>query len=116
MNKYFLEPKSSGSRVKVELNLSNYATKRDLKNATGGVTSKFSKNIDLANLKSSVDKLDIVKLKKCSNQFKQFEKSDVDQSDIDQLVSAPLGLSKLSDAVKNDVVKKDVYSAKDEKY
>ena len=33
MSKYFPKPKSSGGRVKVELNLSNYATKTDLKNA-----------------------------------------------------------------------------------
>ena len=33
MSKYFPKPKSSGGRVKVELNLSNYATKTNLKNA-----------------------------------------------------------------------------------
>ena len=34
-------------------------------NAAGGVdTSKFAKKVDLANLKSNVDKLDIDKLKK----------------------------------------------------
>ena len=31
MNEYFPEPKSWGGRVKVELDLSNYATKADLK-------------------------------------------------------------------------------------
>ena len=35
MSKYFPEPKSSRGRVKVELDLFNYATKVDLKNATG---------------------------------------------------------------------------------
>ena len=35
MTEYLPEPKSSGERVKVELDLSNYATKSDLKNATG---------------------------------------------------------------------------------
>ena len=30
MSEYFTEPKSSGGRVKVELHLSNYATKADL--------------------------------------------------------------------------------------
>ena len=38
--------------MKVELDLSNYATKTDLKNVTGVDTSKFAKKIDLANLKS----------------------------------------------------------------
>ena len=33
-------------------------------------------------------------------------KSKVDQLDVDKLVPVPVGLSKLSDAVKNDVVKK----------
>ena len=57
MSEYFPELKSSGRRVKVELDLSSYATKADLKNATGVVTSKFAKKVDLANLKSNVDKL-----------------------------------------------------------
>ena len=44
MSEYFPESKSSGERVKVELDLSNYATKADLKNATGVDTSDFAKN------------------------------------------------------------------------
>ena len=63
MNDYFLAPKSFGGRVNVELDLFNYATKSDLKNATGVDTSKFAKKVDLANLKSNADKLDIDKLK-----------------------------------------------------
>ena len=39
MSEYFPEPKSLGGRVKVKLDLSNYATKADLKNATD--TDKF---------------------------------------------------------------------------
>ena len=58
MSGYFTEPKSSGRRVKVELDLSNYATKTDFKNVTGVDTSSFAENIDLANLKFDVDKLD----------------------------------------------------------
>ena len=73
MSKYFPEPKSL-EKVKFELDLSNYATKTDLKNATGIDTSSFAKKVDLANLKSNLDKLDIDKQKKCSSQFKQFEK------------------------------------------
>ena len=63
MSEYFPEPKSSGGRVTVELDLSNYASKADLKNATGFDTSKCAKKVNLANLKSDVDKLDIDKLK-----------------------------------------------------
>ena len=59
----FSEPKFLGRKVKVELDLSNYATKTDLENATGVDTSPFSKKTDLASLKSDVDKLDIDKLK-----------------------------------------------------
>ena len=43
--------------------MSNYATKIDFKNAAGVDTSTFAKKVDLANLKSGVDKLDIDKSK-----------------------------------------------------
>ena len=63
MSEYSPERKSLGEKVKVELDLSNCATKTDFKNATGVDTSKFAKKADLANLKSNVDKSDIDKLK-----------------------------------------------------
>ena len=56
MSEYFPGPKSSGGRVKVELGLSYYARKADLKNATGVDTSKFAKKAYLASLKSNVNK------------------------------------------------------------
>ena len=62
MSIYFLQPKSLKRRIKVELYLSNYATKADLKTAIGVNTSKFAKKVDLANLRSNVGKLDIDKL------------------------------------------------------
>ena len=49
--------------MKIALDLSNYVTKSDLKNGTCVNTSKFTKKVDLANLKSNVGKLDIDKLK-----------------------------------------------------
>ena len=61
MSEYFPEPKYLGRRVKVELDLSNYATKADLKNATGVQLSKITKKVDLVSLKYNVDKLDIEK-------------------------------------------------------
>ena len=67
MSEYFQEPKSSGGRVKVELDLPNYATKADLKIETGVDTLKFAKKADLTSLKSDADKLDIDKFKKCTN-------------------------------------------------
>ena len=56
MGEYFPKTNSLGANVKVELHLSNCATKTDLKNATGVDTSSFAKKYDLANLKSDVDK------------------------------------------------------------
>ena len=41
MSEYFPEPKPLGERRKVELDLSNYVTKADLKNVTGAGTSQF---------------------------------------------------------------------------
>ena len=69
----------------VKVDLSNYATKTDLKNVTHVDTSSLALKTNLASLKTEVDKLDI-----------------------DKIVSVPVDLSKLSDAVKNDVVKKVV--------
>ena len=51
------------ANVKVEVDLSNYATKADIKNETGVVTSDFAKTNDSTNLKSDVDKLDNDELK-----------------------------------------------------
>ena len=51
-----INPKSSVGRVKVELDLSNYAMKADLKYATSVDPSKFVNKLVLANLKSDVDK------------------------------------------------------------
>ena len=88
--------------MKGELDLSNYATKGDLKNAAG--TSQFPKKVDLANLKSDVDKLDIHKLKNVRTNLSHL-KNKVDKLDIDKLVPVPVDLIKLSDAVKKNVAK-----------
>ena len=61
MSEYFPKPKSLRANVKGELDLSNYATKADLKVATGVASCKLhwillKKESDLANLKSDVDK------------------------------------------------------------
>ena len=66
MSGYFPELKSTRARAKVKLDLSNSATKLDLKNATGVDTSKFAKKVDLSNLKFNLGKLDIDKLKTVS--------------------------------------------------
>ena len=88
MSQYFPKPFNThvGDSKKVKIDLSNYATKADIKNITHIDTSEFALKTNLANLKSEVNKLDIDKLK-----------------------PVPTDLSKLSNVVKNDVVKKDVY-------
>ena len=112
MSKYFskrYEPFEGDINVKVDLSI--YATKSDLKNATGVDTSSFAKGTDLASLKSNVDKVDIEKLKNVPTNLSNL-KSKVDKLDIDKLVPVPVDLSKLSNLVKNDVVQKDVFNAK----
>ena len=85
--------------------MSNYATKTDLKNATGIDKSSFAKKVDLANLKSNVDNLDIDKLKNVPTKLTNLE-SKVDKLDVYKVVAVPADLRNLSDVVKNDVVKK----------
>ena len=109
MSEYFPEPKSSGGRVKVELHLSIYATKSDLKNAAGLDISKFAKKVVVASLKSNIDELDIDKLKNVPTNLSNL-KSKIDKIDVDKLVPVSVDLSKLSDVVKNDIAKKDVYA------
>ena len=73
MSKCFSELKSSGGRIKVELDLSNYVTKADLENPSSVDISTFAKKTDLASLKSDVDKLDIDKLKNVPSGLSKFK-------------------------------------------
>ena len=91
--------------MKGELDLCNYATKADLKEATGVDTSDFVKKADLANWKFDVDKLRNLP-SNLSN-----SKNKVDKIDVNKLVPVPVDLSKLSDTVKNYVAKEHVYNA-----
>ena len=84
MSQYFPKPyKPLGGDINVKIDLSNYATKADMKNVSHVDTSSFALKTNLANLKPEVDKLDI-----------------------DKLVPVPNDLSKLSNVVKNDAAKK----------
>ena len=109
MSEYFTEPKYFG-KVKVGLELSNYVTKKDLKNASGIDTSSFAKKVDLTNLKYNVDKLDIDKLKNLPTNLDNL-KSKIEKLNDDKLVPAPVDLGKIIDVVKNDVVKRNVYNS-----
>ena len=89
MSQYFPPYGSSSKNIKVELDLSNYATKDDVKNITHVDVSSYASKTNLAALKTEVDKIDIDKLK-----------------------TVPTDLAKLSNVVKNNVVKKTDYNTK----
>ena len=87
MCQYFPKPyEPFQGDINVKVDLSNYATKTDLKNVSHVDVSSFALKSNLASLKTEVDKLDI-----------------------DKLTPFPVDLSKLSDVVKNVVVKKTEY-------
>ena len=87
MSQCFPKPyEAFGGDINVKVDLSNYATKTDLKNISHIDISSYALKSNLASLKTEVDKLDIDKLK-----------------------PVPVDLAKLSNLVKNDVVKKTEY-------
>ena len=69
--------------INVKVDLSNYATKADIKNILDVDTSSFALKSNLANLKTEIDKLDV-----------------------DKLVPIRVDLSKLSDVVKMMLLKR----------
>ena len=82
MSQYFSKPyEPFGVDINIKIDLSNYATKTDIKNDSHVNTSSFPWKSNLASLKTVADKLDIGKL-----------------------VPVPIDLSKLSNTAKNDVV------------
>ena len=89
MSQYFPPYGSSSKNIKVELDLSNYLTKDDVKNITHVDVSSYASKTNLAALKTEVDKIDIDKLK-----------------------TVPTDLAKLSNVVKNNLVKKTDYNTK----
>ena len=92
LSEYFPESKSFEKKVKVELDWCDYTTKADFKNATGVDTSKVAKKVDLASLKSNVEKLDMDKLKTVPSNLNSL-KSKVDKLDVDKLVTVPADLN-----------------------
>ena len=61
MSQYFSPYGSSGGNIKVDLDLSSYGTKTNLKNVTHVNVSSFALKTKLASLKTEVDKIDIAK-------------------------------------------------------
>ena len=97
---YFPGPHThSKDKIEVALDLSFYAKKSDLKNATGFDISDFAKIADLGSLKSNAGKLDIDKLKYVPSGLNNL-KSNIDKLYVDKLTPAPVDLSKLSNVVK----------------
>ena len=86
MSQYFPPYRSSGGNIKVELDMSNYATKTDLNNVINVDVNSFALKTNLARLKTVIDQVDIARLKPVSDD-----------------------LAKLSNVVKNNVVKKTEY-------
>ena len=89
MSQYFPPYNSSSENIKVELDLSNYATKKDINDITHVDVSGFASKTNLAALKTEINKIDADKLK-----------------------TVPVDLAKLSNVVKNEVVKKTDYNTK----
>ena len=86
---YYPPYKSSSNNIKVKLDLTDYATKTDLKSITHVDVSSFVSKTNLAALKTEVDKIDVDKLK-----------------------TTPVDLAKLTNAAESDLVKKTDYNAK----
>ena len=88
MIQYFPKPyETFGGNINVKVDLYNYATKTDLKNASHVHVSSFALKSKLACLKTEVDKIDA-----------------------DELKTVPIDLAKLSNVVKNDVVKRTEFN------
>ena len=87
MSQYFPKPyEPFGGDINVKFDLSNYATKTDLKIISHVDVSSFTLKPNLASLKTEVDKLDI-----------------------DKLAPVPNDLAMLSNILKNDIVQKTEY-------
>ena len=104
-----------GGDINVKVDLSNYATKTDIENVSHVDTSSFALKLNLASLKTEVDKLDIDTLKCLPTNLRNLNRK-IDKLDIDKLAPVPVGLSKLCNVVKNEVVKKTEYNTKIKKY
>ena len=92
MSQYFPPYNNSSENIKVELDLSNYATKKDIKDITHVDTSSYTLKTNLAALKTEVDNIDTDKLK-----------------------TVPNDLAKSSNVARNDIAKKTEYNTLENK-
>ena len=113
MSQYFPKPyEPFGGDINVKVDLSNYATKTDIKNVSHIDTSSFALKSTLASLKTEVNKLDTDKLKSLPTNLSNLKRK-VDKLDIDKLAPLLVDLSKLSNVVKNEVLKETEYKKAD---
>ena len=101
-------PFAKKSKIKVELHLSNHATKSNSKSAKSVDTSQVAKKDDLSKLKLEVDKLDIDELKNVSSNLNSLRKI-VGILDVDKLPNISVDLKKLSDVAEKEVVKNCIW-------
>ena len=107
---YYPQPGSHiRDKVKVVLDLSNYATKKELEHAVGIDTSDLAAKKDSTALKAEVDKLDINKLTNVLISLNNLSR-EVDDLDIGKLKTVPVDSKKLNDLVDNQVVKNTKFS------
>ena len=99
---YYPETDSNNNdKIKVVLDLSNYATENELDHATG---IDLAAKKDFIALKAEVDKLDINKLVNVSTSLDN-SKTKVGNLNVWKLKTLPVGLKELSNALDNEVVK-----------
>ena len=91
-------------KVKVVLDLSIYATKKELEDATGIDTSDLAAKKDFIALKAEVDKLDINKLVIVPTSLNNL-KTKVHDLDVGKLKTFSVDLKIISDVIDNKVVK-----------
>ena len=113
MSLYFAPYRSFGKNIKVELDLSSYATRADLKDVTHVDVSSFASKTNLASLKTEVDKIDVSKLKtvpKLSNVVKNdfFKKTEYNKlvAKVDNIDTTGLVLTLKYDTDKSDLEKR----------
>ena len=99
---YYPEP--DNHKVKVILDLPNYATKKELEHAAGIDTSDLAATKDFVALKTEVDKLDINKLINVPTSLNNL-KTKVDDLDVGKWKTLLVDLKKLSDVVDSEVLK-----------
>ena len=86
------------------MDLSNYATKKELDHATGVDTSDLAAKKDFIALKAEVDKCDINKLVNVPTSLNNLKEKVVDL-DVGKLKTVPIDLKNLSDIVDDEVIK-----------